>query len=130
MERAEVAASERKSASDKLERRSIKEEERYKVIEAQFSAGVSAKRRSGGGPGDIASKYRENKRPKDLKRAIGKLDKDDWNNKNIEEKLLIKKDPEGNETIEKNPLIKSYYETQLHIVCFISVHELLSFCSR
>ena len=96
MERAEVAASDRKSVSGKLERRSIKEEERYKVIEAQFSAGVSAKRRSGGGPGEIASKYRENKRPKDLKRAIGKLDKDDWNIKNIEEKLLIKKDPEGN----------------------------------
>jgi hypothetical protein len=96
MERAEVAASERKSVSDKLERRSIKEEERYKVIEAQFSAGGSAKRRSGGGPGEVAAKYRENKRPKDLKRAIGKLDKDDWNIKNIEEKLLIKKDPEGN----------------------------------
>ena len=27
--------------------------------------------------------YRENKKPKDLKRAIGKLDKDDWNIKNI-----------------------------------------------
>ena len=26
---------------------------------------------------------RENKKPKDLKRAIGKLDKDDWNIKNI-----------------------------------------------
>ena len=92
MERADVSGSERK-ASEKLERRSIKEEDRYKVIEAQFAAGVSTKRRSGGAPGDIVSKYRENKRPKDLKRAIGKLDKDDWNIKNIEEKLLTRKDP-------------------------------------
>ena len=92
MERAEVSSSDRKlSDKSKNERKSIKEEERYKVIEAQFSA----KRRSGGS-GDIAAKYRENKRPKDLKRAIGKLDKDDWNIKNIEEKLIIKKDPEGN----------------------------------
>ena len=28
--------------------------------------------------------HRENKKPKDLKRAIGKLDKDDWNIKNID----------------------------------------------
>ena len=95
MERADVSSSDRKTSEKLLQRKSIKEEERYKVIEAQFSAGVSTKRRSGGGPGDIVSKYRENKRPKDLKRAIGKLDKDDWNIKNIEEKLLIKKDPEG-----------------------------------
>ena len=31
--------------------------------------------------------YRENKKPKDLKRAIGKLDKDDWNIKNIEDMI-------------------------------------------
>ena len=30
---------------------------------------------------------RENKKPKDLKRAIGKLDKDDWNIKNIEDMI-------------------------------------------
>ena len=99
MERADVSSSDRKTSEKLLQRKSIKEEERYKVIEAQFSAGVSTKRRSGGGPGDIVSKYRENKRPKDLKRAIGKLDKDDWNIKNIEEKLLIKKDPEGKQTL-------------------------------
>ena len=31
--------------------------------------------------------HRENKKPKDLKRAIGKLDKDDWNIKNIEDMI-------------------------------------------
>ena len=31
--------------------------------------------------------FRENKKPKDLKRAIGKLDKDDWNIKNIEDMI-------------------------------------------
>ena len=88
MERAET--SEKKLSERSSKQRSIKDEERYKVIEAQFSS----KRRSGGGDADV-SKYRENKRPKDLKRAIGRLDRDDWNIKNIEEKLLTKKEPEG-----------------------------------
>lgn len=66
-------------------------------------AGCS-KRRSGGSS-DTTSKYRENKRPKDLKRAIGKLDKEDWNIKNIEEKLLVKKDPEGKPNYFHSPQI-------------------------
>ena len=89
------AASDKRSGEKLLQRKSIKDEERYKVIEAQFSS----KRRSGGNANDAAAKYRENKRPKDLKRAIGKLDKEDWNIKNIEEKLLTKKEPEGKNCI-------------------------------
>lgn len=38
MERAEASAAE-KQAAGKLERKSIKEEERYKVIEAKFGGG-------------------------------------------------------------------------------------------
>ena len=38
---------------------------------------------------------RSDKKPKDLKRAIGKLDKEDWNIKNIEEKMEKSKKTEG-----------------------------------
>ena len=44
-----------------------------------------------------------NKKPKDLKRAIGKLEKEDWNIKSIEEKLLTKKDPISNSERDKVP---------------------------
>jgi hypothetical protein len=80
MQRAEASANEKKKV---VQRKSIKEEDRFKVIE-QMATGHS-KRRSG----DSIAKYRENKKPKELKRAIGKIDKDDWNIKNIEEKLVI-----------------------------------------
>ena len=43
------------------------------------------------------------KKPKDLKRAIGKIEKDDWNIKSIEEKLLTKKDPISNSEKDKIP---------------------------
>lgn len=79
MQRAEQSACDKKK---NLTRKSIKDEERYKIIE-QYASGRS--RRSG----DAVTKYRENKKPKELKRAIGKIDKDDWNIKNIEEKLVI-----------------------------------------
>ncbi|QQP50151.1 Putative LOC100168266, partial [Caligus rogercresseyi] len=65
---------------------SIKKENRYKVIEEQFEGGP--KRR----PTDSVSKYRENKKPKELRRAIGKIDREDWNVKNIEEKLHLNND--------------------------------------
>ena len=44
-----------------------------------------------------------NKKPKDLKRAIGKLEKEDWNIKSIEEKLLTKKDSISNSEKDKVP---------------------------
>merc|ERR1711993_128073 len=81
MQRAEASANEKKKAAMV---KSIKDEERYKVIE-QLASGKDSKRRSG----DNVAKYRENKKPKELKRAIGKIDKEDWNIKNIEEKLVI-----------------------------------------
>nr|XP_040575427.1 F-actin-monooxygenase Mical-like [Lepeophtheirus salmonis] len=77
--------------------RSIKKENRYKVIEEQFEGGPKRKI-------DPVSKYRENKRPKELRRAIGKIDKDDWNIKNIEEKLQLNKNE--SEMISPNPSSK------------------------
>ena len=64
MQRAEASANEKKKAAMV---KSIKDEERYKVIE-QLASGKDSKRRSG----DNVAKYRENKKPKELKRAIGK----------------------------------------------------------
>ena len=85
MQRAEVSANEKKKAHAK-ERKSIKDKERYKIIE-QYASGKdhTRSRRSG----DNVSKYRETKKPRELKRAIGKIDSDDWKIKNIEEKLVI-----------------------------------------
>ena len=48
-------------------------------------SGKDSKRRSG----DHIRHYRENKKPKELKRAIGRIDKDDWNIQNIEQKLVV-----------------------------------------
>ena len=85
MKRAEESANEKKKAHTK-ERKSIKDEERYKIIE-QYASGKdhTRSRRSG----DNVSKYRESKKPRELKRAIGKIDSDDWKIKNIEDKLVI-----------------------------------------
>ena len=69
-----------------VETGSIKNEERYRIIAEQFAGGP--KRRSGG-------HSKEEKKPKDLKRAIGKLDKEDWNIKNIEDKMVAKSKKEG-----------------------------------
>ena len=88
MQRAEQSAHDKKKIKEKEARKSIKDEERYKIIE-QYASGRS--RRSG----DHVTKYRENKKPKELKRAIGKIDKEDWNIKNIEEKLFINQNPEN-----------------------------------
>eukprot|EP00095_Tigriopus_kingsejongensis_P008831 maker-scaffold280_size224562-snap-gene-1.14 protein:Tk08831 transcript:maker-scaffold280_size224562-snap-gene-1.14-mRNA-1 annotation:"protein-methionine sulfoxide oxidase mical isoform x2" len=82
MEKSE-ATDEARKARYPQQRKSIKEEERFKIIEAQFTGGPTRHRRKN----ESISKYRENKKPKDLKRAIGKLAKDDWNIKNIEEKM-------------------------------------------
>ena len=83
MERAEDSKSSRKSTGDKLIK-SIKKEERYKIIEEQF---VGKKRQQ--------AVDMEDKKPKDLKRAIGKLDKDDWNIRNIEDKMVVQQKPDS-----------------------------------
>ena len=82
MQRAEQSAHDKKKSS--IVRKSIKEEERFKIIENMVS-GKDSKRRSG----DHVRHYRENKKPKELKRAIGRIDKDDWNIQNIEQKLVV-----------------------------------------
>merc|ERR1712066_503048 len=63
MQRAEQSANEKKKAHAK-ERKSIKDEERYKIIE-QYASGKdhTRSRRSG----DNVSKYRESKKPRELK---------------------------------------------------------------
>ena len=85
MQRAEYSANEKKKTNIK-ERKSIKDEERYKIIELHASGKDHARSRRSG---DNVSKYRESKKPRELKRAIGKIDSDDWKIKNIEEKLVI-----------------------------------------
>lgn len=80
------------SKEPKLMPRSIKEDDKFKAIEKQF--GLGPKRRSGEG-GSSAT----DKRPKEIRREIGKLDKDDWNLKSIEEKLISKK---GDDSVEKS----------------------------
>ena len=114
MERAEASKDSRRKHAE-LERRSIKKEERYRIIEEQFAGGP--KRRSGGA-GDSSSKYRESKKPKELKRAIGKLDKDDWNIRNIEEKLVFKKDEkDGGSKKDKVPKwSKEAFEDKFNIM--------------
>ena len=82
MQRAEQSAHDKKKSA--IVRKSIKEEERFKIIENMVS-GKDSKRRSG----DHVRHYRENKKPKELKRAIGRIDKDDWNIQNIEQKLVV-----------------------------------------
>ena len=95
----------------------MQDNEEYKEIERKFCGGGSHQRRRssessefGGGSGPIKhyhykSAYRDqlNKKPKDLKRAIGKLEKEDWNIKSIEEKLLTKKEPLLNSEKDKVP---------------------------
>ncbi|XP_059096471.1 F-actin-monooxygenase MICAL3-like isoform X1 [Tigriopus californicus] len=83
-EKAEAGHEVKQRTRDQQQRKSIKEEERYKIIEEQFEGGSARHRRA---RNDNVSKYRENKKPKDLKRSIGRLDKDDWHIKNIEEKM-------------------------------------------
>ena len=85
MQRAEYSANEKKKTNIK-ERKSIKDEERYKIIELHATGKDHARSRRSG---DNVSKYRESKKPRELKRAIGKIDSDDWKIKNIEEKLVI-----------------------------------------
>ena len=85
MQRAEYSANEKKKTNIK-ERKSIKDEERYKIIELHASGKDQHRSRRSG---DNVSKYRESKKPRELKRAIGKIDSDDWKIKNIEEKLVI-----------------------------------------
>ena len=65
MQRAEASANEKKKAAMV---KSVKDQERYKVIEKLATGKDHSKRRSG----DNVAKYRENKKPKELKRAIGK----------------------------------------------------------
>ncbi len=91
MQRAEASANEKKKKDkNSTQRKSIKEEERFKIIEQQFGgADSAAKSKKMALAQEAISKYRENKKPKELKRAIGKIDKDDWYIKNIEEKLVI-----------------------------------------
>ena len=88
MQRAEQSANEKKKAGSaktgsSASRKSIKDEERFKIIE-QYASGSHHRSRR-----DNVTRYRENKKPKELKRSIGKIDKDDWNIKNIEDKLVI-----------------------------------------
>ena len=64
MQRAEASANEKKKAAMV---KSVKDQERYKVIEKLATGKDHSKRRSG----DNVAKYRENKKPKELKRAIG-----------------------------------------------------------
>ena len=85
MQRAEYSANEKKKTNTK-ERKSIKDEERYKIIELHATGKDHARSRRSG---DNVSKYRESKKPRELKRAIGKIDSDDWKIKTIEEKLVI-----------------------------------------
>ena len=100
----------------------MKDNEEFKEIERKFCGGGSHhKRRSSESSelDNVASnkhsghikhyRYQSpyvnlmNKKPKDLKRAIGKLEKEDWNIKSIEEKLLTKKDPIANSERDKVP---------------------------
>lgn len=91
MERAEQSESKRKSFEKSSSGvKSIKKEERYKFIEAQFTGKKRQDKIN-----ESISKYREDKKPKDLRRAIGKLDKDDWNIKNIEEKMVVQQKSDG-----------------------------------
>ena len=76
MQRAEASANEKKKAAMV---KSVKDQERYKVIE-KLATGKDSKRRSG----DNVAKYRENKKPKELKRAIGK-----W--KNLQDSCTFQK---------------------------------------
>ena len=102
----------------------FQDNEEFKEIERKFSGVAShPKRRSSessefdtGGTSKASSgrikhyRYKSpyvqsilDKKPKDLKRAIGKIEKDDWNIKSIEEKLLTKKDPISNSEKDKIP---------------------------
>ena len=116
--------------SRKGERKSIKDNEEFKEIERKFCGGGShQKRRSsessefGVSSGPVKhyhykSAYREqtNKRPKDLKRAIGKLEKEDWNVKSIEEKLLTKKEPTTSEKDKVPKWSKAAFQDKFNIM--------------
>ncbi len=84
-EAAERTEAGRKQKQEATMRQSIKKDDRYKAIEEKF--GASGSRRRQHHVEAAAAKSREDKKPKDLKRAIGKLDKDDWNIRNIEGKM-------------------------------------------
>ena len=71
--------------------RSIKEDDKFKAIEKQFGLGPKRRSVEGGSATD--------KRPKEIRREIGKLDKEDWNLKSIEDKLISKK---GDDSVEKS----------------------------
>merc|ERR1712179_267833 len=84
--------------SRKGERKSIKDNEEYKEIERKFCGGGSHQKRRSSESSELDNnasnkksgqikhyRYQSayahliNKKPKDLKRAIGKLEKEDWN---------------------------------------------------
>jgi hypothetical protein len=89
LERAEadLNSSKSKKKSNHITR-DIKKDDRYKAIEEKFAGKRRSNDRVAATEG-ASAKYRENKKPKDLKRAIGKLDKEDWNIKNIEEMMVF-----------------------------------------
>ncbi len=81
-----AASTQKRREEERSARRSIKKDDRFKAIEEKFSGG-ERRRRLHAEATAAAKASRDDKKPKDLKRAIGRLDKEDWNIKKIEGKM-------------------------------------------